>query len=203
MIGAALLYIYGTEIIIKEALLNRLNSRDQVGLSDLQRLEGLDSILTAIERWFEVFDAVPLSDWIGTTFSIFAQFSHCIIILSKLTNLDEPGWDTDEVRRRADLLDILERLARRLDSIPRSLGLVDAIGTGESGIFFKSSRLIRGMKACFLAEMASTPSQKNVQFVGNHHRADFVSESSVPDDLVMQLANDPWLMDIFVSSWEV
>lgn len=145
---------------------------------------------------------MPLIDWIGTTFSIFAQFSHCIILLFKLTTLDEPGWDTGEARKRADLLDILERLAQRLDSIPRLLELVDAVDTGESGLFFKSSRLIRGMKASFLAEMALTPLQTDVQLNGNPNTAEFIGESSVPDDIVMHFADDPLLTDILVSSWD-
>jgi hypothetical protein len=139
---------------------------------------------------------VPLVDWIGTTFSIFAQFSHCIILLFKLTTLEEPGWDTNEVKKRADLLNILEGLAQRLDSIPRLLGLVDAVGTGESGLFFKSSRLIRGIRASFLAEMAPTPLQTDVQPNGNPDTAEFIGESLVPDDIAMHLADDPWLTDI-------
>ena len=198
-----MLYLYSTEITIKETLLNSPRVQDQTGLSQLQRLEGLNSILTAIERWFEVFYEMPLTDWIGVTCVIFSQLGHCIMLLFKLTTLDEPGWDTDEVKKRADLVDMLERIAIRFDDIPSALGVADADSTGETGLFFKSSRLIRGLRALFLAELGTTSLQTNVQSNGSSVMAEFTGVSSVADDLAMNFADDPWLADIFESWWEL
>jgi hypothetical protein len=72
------LSLYGTEIIGKEPLLYKPQVRDQI---DLRRLDGLDSLLTAIERWYEEFYQVPLVDWIGVSFEVFAQFWNCLTLL--------------------------------------------------------------------------------------------------------------------------
>jgi hypothetical protein len=180
------------EVVVKEALLKRPKIRDQTGLSDLQRLEGLNSILTAIERWIEVFFDVPLADWIGITYAILAQFSHCAILLFKLMSLDEPYWDRAVVMDRASLLDILERLAQRLDSIPPLLGLVDSDDPEETGIFFKSSRLIRALKTSFSTGLAQNQSQKEVHPSFDLDTHDYIGESFTQTDIQMAFADDPW-----------
>jgi hypothetical protein len=192
--------MYGMEIVVKEALLKRPKVRDQTGLSDLQRLDGLDSILTAIERWIEVFFDVPLIDWIGTTYAILAQFSHCIILLFKLTSLEDSDWDRTDVMKRANLLDILERLAQRFDSIPPLLGLVDSHVPEDTGIFFKSSRLIRALKNTFLAELAQNSLEIDVRPSFDLETPDIMKESFSQDDIDMLFGGDPlWNELLFVS----
>jgi hypothetical protein len=179
--------LYGTEIIGKESLLYRPKAQDK---TDLRRLEGLDSLLTAIERWFEVFHELPLVDWIGIPFGIWTQFSQCLTLLFRLTTLDEPGWDTEEVRKRADVLDILEGLSQGSERLAESVGMVDA--TGESGVFFKAPPLIRGMRAKFAAEMTSATSQMG----------DSTNAIENPGDFAMCFADDPWLAEMFASLQE-
>jgi hypothetical protein len=130
--------LYGTEIVSKESLLYSPKIQDQ---TDLRRLEGLESLLTAIARWFEVFDELSLLDWMGIPFSIWAQFSQCLTILFRLSTLNERGWDTAEVRKRADALDIMERLTMGSE---RLTDLVDLVDMGETSVFFKALPLYLG-----------------------------------------------------------
>jgi hypothetical protein len=197
-IGSALLCIYGMEIIVKEALLKRPKIRDQTGLSDLQRLEGLNSILGAIERWIEVFFDVPLIDWIGTTYAILAQFSHCTILLFKLTSLDEAYWDRANVMNRANLLEILERLAQRLDSIPPLLGLVDSDNPDQTGIFFKSSHMIRALKTTFSTGLAQNASQKDVHPNFDLDTPNYTGDSFSQGDIEMVFGDDPWWNELLL-----
>jgi hypothetical protein len=182
----------GMEVVVKEALLKRPKVSDQTGLSDLQRLEDLDSILRAVERWIEVFFDVPLINWIGTTYAMFAQFSHCIVLLFKLTSLDEPDWDGTDVKKRADLMEILDRMASRFDSIPSFLGLVDAEDPEETGIFFKSSGLIRALKATFSIELSQNQLQMEVQPNLGVESPETITESFAGGDVEMFLGDDPW-----------
>jgi hypothetical protein len=197
-LGSILLFLYTAEISVKEALFNRPKLQDQTGLSNLQRLEGLESILTAIEKWLEVMYKVPPSDWIGITFSVFIQFGHCLMLLFKLGSIDEPGWDTSELTRRANLLDIVEFFAQRLDDIPKLLGMVDAASAGDSGLFFKSPKLLRGIKALFASKM-----QADGQLPRTSDNAGSDGGFSLPDDIAMELAEDPWIPDLFSSWWEL
>lgn len=190
--------MYAAEISVKDALFNRPRVQDPTGLSSLQRLEGLESILTAIEKWLELIYKIPKSDWIGITFSVFIEFGHCLMLLFKLGSIDEPGWDTSEVTRRANLLDIVDFFAQRLDDIPKLIGMVDAASVGDSGLFFKSPKLLRGIKALFASKM-----QADGQVPGSSDNAWSDGGMSLPDDIVMELAEDPWIPDLFSSWWEL
>jgi hypothetical protein len=101
-------------------------------------------------RWFEVFHELPLLDWIGIPFSIWTQFSQCLKILFRLSTLNERGWDTAEVRKRADALDIMERLTMGSE---RLTDLVDLVDMGETSVFFKALPLLRALRAKFAGDM--------------------------------------------------
>jgi hypothetical protein len=149
--------------------------------TDLRGLEGLDSLLTAIERWFEVFHKLPLVDWIGIPFSVWSQLSQCLTILFRLSTLNERGWGTAEVRKRADVLDIIEGLAKGSERLAE---LVDLVDTRGSSVFFKVPPLLRGLRAKFAAEMGLQS--------GDSH-----TTVEVSDDFAMCFADDPWLMEMF------
>jgi hypothetical protein len=192
-----MLCVYSTEIIATEALLQRSKVRDQTSLPDhLQRLEALDSILAAIKRWIDVFFDVPLVGWIGCTFANLAQLSHCIMLLYKLMSLDDPDLDKNEMKKQVDVLDILERLAQRLDSTTTLLGLVDDEDPEQSGLFFKTSRLLRALKATFSVELGQENLQTDVQHSDNIDPADFAGELFVQDDVTMCFAEDPWWTEL-------
>jgi hypothetical protein len=89
-----------------------------------------------IEQWFEVFDQLPLVDWIDVPYIVFDQLLHSLLLLFKLTILEEPSWDTEDVKKRANLLDIQDdNIAPNFGKLPQALGLVDAVGAGHFGKF--------------------------------------------------------------------
>ncbi|KAI0123777.1 hypothetical protein BJ170DRAFT_598978 [Xylariales sp. AK1849] len=195
-----------TELTIQESLLNQPRAQTQTGLSHIRRLQDLDSVLTSVERWLTVFFEMNLNDWVGVNVDNFTQFTHCLVVLFKLTLLDERGWDLEEVKRRADVFDILDRSCEIADRVPGALGMVDADGP-RRGLFFKITHIFQAIKALFLAEMARQRPTGTLQTPagtgGSGNAAQFVGEASVPDDLFLNLSDEPWLSDIFDSSWEL
>jgi hypothetical protein len=192
----ALLSLHGTEVIGKESLLYRPKLQEQ---TDLQRLDGFDSLLTTIETWFTTFAQIPLSNFIGIPYNIHTQFSHCMKILFKLTTLNEPGWETTEVRKRIDIITVLEDVAEKFERLPHAMGLegafdlVDAVMMEESGIFFRAAPpLIRSMRAKFAAELSRHDLQSN----------DIANLIDGQEDAEMDFANDPWLTQLFESLHE-
>lgn len=181
-----LLSLYSTEIIGKEPLLHNPHSRDQV---DLRRLDGLDSLVTAIERWYGEFCKISLVDWVGISFEVFTQFWNCITLLFKLSTLEEPGWDTEEVRRRVDVLHILEDFALGFEKLPEVMGLVNDTGKGEIGSIFRAAPHIRATKAKFMADMTPATLQSDAEIGAVDFREDFE----------MCFDNDPWLGEMFDS----
>ncbi|KAI0121427.1 hypothetical protein F4776DRAFT_630812 [Hypoxylon sp. NC0597] len=145
-------YLLYTELKIRESLLGRPSPPDQAGLSNFQRLRDLESVLNIVERWLAAYSEMPLSDWVGISVDIFTQFMQYFVVLFKLSILDEPGWDLQEVRRRANIFEILDRACDNIDRVPVITGMVDAEGP-RSGLFFKMNCVLRDVKALFLAEM--------------------------------------------------
>ena len=135
--------------------------------------------MASLEMWFELFFEVPLPDWIGITFEKYAQFWHCLTLVFKLSTLDEQGWDTEEARRRIDLLDILERFSQNFERLPETLGLVDDVDPQQWAGIFRTPPVIQATKANFAAKL--------------------FSPAVLSDDLALCFADDPWMMELFDS----
>lgn len=111
-------------------------------------------------------------------------------MLFKLATLDEPGWDLEEVRRRADVFAILDRFYEFTEGVPAALGIVDAEGP-RKGLFFKVKDVIRAIKALFLAELPpNAPQGAAAAFPTPDSGADGNEMSGAPE-----FALDPSLMD--------
>ncbi|KAH6653094.1 hypothetical protein BKA67DRAFT_568558 [Truncatella angustata] len=215
--SSAQYYLYSAELKIRESILTRLASHQDTSLSGFHRLQDLDSLLTCVERWLAVWFEMPLVDWLGITVDTFAQSTHCLIVLFKLTTLSEPGWDTDEVRRRADVLAALDRSCETVELVPAAVGMVDADqGSPRRGLFFKTTYLLRSIKALILAEMTpdvlsgAALQSPGVGVVIDEYSAKGSSavhygaeEVPIPDELVLSLSDEPWLSDIWSSPWDL
>lgn len=149
---------------------------------------------------------MPLKQAIGIDVDTFSQFTHNLAVLCRLLTLEEPGWDREEVRRRADVSDILDRLCGKLSQIPSALGMVDADGP-RSGLFFKSAQLFKAMKALFLREVdpgAVPGGARATESGSNLDDGPGAGELSYMDESVFELSNEPWLTDFLGvgSTWD-
>lgn len=142
---------------------------------------------------------MPLIDWVGITVDIFAQFTQALVALFKITTLQEHGWDLAEVRRRADVFSILDSSSDSVNRVPAALGMVDAEGP-RSGLFFKTSYLLRAIKTLFLTEMpqALRPDSLQSQIgAGDGSNLHGDAEDAQPSDrFLCNLVHEPWLPDI-------
>lgn len=132
----------------------------------------------------------------------FSQLTHSLVVLFRLTTHDEDGWDQDEVRRRANVLTILDQACDVVESIPPALGIVDAEGP-RSGLFFKTTYLFRAIKTLFMREMGSKAVAEGLSLVVpdittgvDASSMEALKEPALADDFVMTLSNEPWLADL-------
>lgn len=187
-----------------EALVSRPPAQDALGTGQLQRLRDLDSTLSSIEHWVEAFFALPIPNWLAITVSMFSQFTHCLVVLFKLTILDEPGWDLAEVQRRADVFNIIDRVCSIIQPLRSTLGLVDAPGPRRS-LFFKSDALFHAMRKFLQAEMAQKRSSAVPPSLESENGAGYsqgFETAAVPDEFLMSLSDEPWVSDILAFSWD-
>ncbi|KAK7959619.1 uncharacterized protein PG986_004473 [Apiospora aurea] len=180
-----------------------LNHTPQTVATQSQRLQDLDSLLNCAASWLVAWLEMPVVDWLGITVDTFAQFTHCIIVLFKLTILNEPGWDAEEVRRRIDVFATLDRCCEIVESVPTAVGMIDIEGGSRRGLFFKTSHLSRAIKALIMAEMTpdalasttdtvQTPPHSDATKEYNRFRGvDFEQELLIHDDAMLNLSGEP------------
>ncbi|KAK8062461.1 hypothetical protein PG997_014558 [Apiospora hydei] len=205
-------YLYNAELKVRESILARLNHQQEPGPTQFRTLQDLDSLLTCAESWLKVWLEMPLMDWLGITVDTFAQFTHFVIVLFKLTILDEPGWDMEEVRRRADVFAILDRSCEIVDNIPTAVGMKDIEEGSRRGLFFKTADLFRAIKALIMAEMGpdvlgnagllQPPHSNAAKDYGIAGSIEFDQEYPSWDGAMLNISDDPWLLDIWGSSWD-
>ncbi|KAI1734295.1 hypothetical protein F4680DRAFT_438896 [Xylaria scruposa] len=192
-------YINSAKLTIQASVISRPIAQDYASFAQLQRLRDADATLTTIESWLTIFFEMPLFNWIGISVDVFAHFTHCLVILFKLTTLERPGWDLEEVMRRANVFEILDRAAETVDRVPTTLGIMDAEGP-RRGLLFKTSYLFRAIKALFLAEMGPQKQQQQQPSLSTAQdgSVDFGDEQYVPDEFLTSLWEEPWFSDIMM-----
>lgn len=196
--GAAQFYINSTKLTIQASVLSRPIAQDHGYVAQLRRSRDAEATLNTIESWLATFFEMPECVWIGISVDIFAQFMHCLVVLFKLTTLETLGWDLEEVRRRADVFEILDRAAETVDRVPARLGIMDARGP-RRGLLFKTSYLFRAIKALFMAEMGPRKQQQQQQqslLAAQDGSVGSGGDGYVSDEFLMSLWDEPWFSDI-------
>ena len=197
--GSVQFYQCMVEISVHEYRWSRPKDPDPTGTSQIQLLGDLETLLGSTTRAIELMMNMPMKEWLGITTDVFVQFMHCIVVLFKLTILDEPGWAFEEVKRRADVFAVLDQLTEAMQSATTVLGIEVPDGD-QRGINFKTVHLLRSLKALFLTEAPSEMLFRSKP-TGDSGAADAVSaaianESEIPDDFWLGLLDEPWLSDM-------
>ena len=213
VLACALMYVYGTELTIRDQFLGTVKSAGPSSLGQFQRLEELEQTLICIENWLGVFRGIPIDGWVGISVDSFSQFTHCLSVLFRLTTLEDPDWDNEDVRRRADILGLLDYYAVTLDQVHKVTGMVDAPGP-RSGMFFKTSYLMKALKKLFVKELDPNYEEKEqaagkqpvdeLMKQGDLHTAPDINmeEPSFTQEFLSGLAEEPWISDVFGTTWD-
>jgi hypothetical protein len=186
------MYIVTTELTINEAAQQKPVTT--AGVPDLQRMECLYRCLGNIQDWFSIFFGLPASSYIGITFAMFSQLSYCLTSLLRLTKLEDPAWDRGEVKRIADVFEILGHIARKFEQVPGSVGLI--VDRSEDDIFTRASRTMKELRSTWEAETAAN--QLSSLAGGQGQESSYIVGDALPEDLALGFVDDRWLADIFV-----
>ncbi|KAI1827783.1 hypothetical protein F4861DRAFT_288786 [Xylaria intraflava] len=196
-------YLYNARLTINAYAIGRPITLAMTDISYntvyFRRLRHLDLTLAAVESWLTTaFPEMPLTNWIGMTVDIIAQFMQCVVVLFKLTTLHERNWDPEEVKKRLNVFDILDHASEVISRVPGAWGIVDADGP-RRGLLFKTSHLLQAIKTLFMKEMASQsedwqPPQNDGSGFQNGLAGSI--DAPIEDEFLMSLWDEPWVSDI-------
>ncbi|KAK1993065.1 hypothetical protein LX36DRAFT_268945 [Colletotrichum falcatum] len=135
--------LHTTELSIQEVALSA-HMGAPAHLPDVARLDILYACLHAVKAWFDHFFTLDPASYFHMAFLAFAQLTHCVVALYRLSVLEDPVWDRAGVRSTVDLIATLDEIARRFTLVCGDAGLRDDTGEGTS--FDKAVKTIRGLK---------------------------------------------------------
>ncbi|KAI1762953.1 putative C6 transcription factor [Hypoxylon sp. FL1150] len=132
-----------------EPLLATPGSSPSSNSTGFERLECLWRSVNAIKSWLDIFYTLPPPTVSGCPFPLRAQLARCLVVLFRLSTLEDPAWDRQAVRGTVDLLLVLDQIATKLDIASRESG--EQSGDEIFAQFSKAMRTFRAWAATKIA----------------------------------------------------
>lgn len=147
LVGILIAHMHYIELCINETL-HTANSNEPLlatpgnssstNMTGFERLECLWRSVNAIKSWLDIFFTLPPITLSGLSFLLRAQLARCLVVLYRLSTLEDPSWDRQAVRSTVDLILVLDRVADKLDIASREIG-----EQSSDEIFAQFSRVMR------------------------------------------------------------
>ncbi|KAJ6779642.1 hypothetical protein PWT90_05762 [Aphanocladium album] len=175
--------LYYTELgILSLALSDKSHKPGQ----ELHRLEAQHECLKIIKVALDSFFSMPLAEYAGISFPFFTHLARYILVLYKLSTVEEPSLDGNLVRSSVDVLQVMERLigniqqARSMDGESSAGGLLD-----------KSLKIFTSVRQWCAAKLVEDGRPADTSNIHN------ISYANSPSDLDFFPFEDVWLKDNF------
>ncbi|KAL4950410.1 hypothetical protein BDW69DRAFT_187386 [Aspergillus filifer] len=133
-------YHYSTLIFHENALTNVPAGSESLTYQQLDHHYGC---LNGAQSWCDVFFTISPADYLGFSFSIFAQMVHTLVVIYQLSTFENELWDTAAVRERVDVLAILDILIKNMGQVAATVGLEGGL---ESDVFSVIAKMYRSVQ---------------------------------------------------------
>lgn len=175
---------------------------------DVPRLQILHTCLQNIKLSITTVLSFEPSEYVGFPFSLLGHISHSIQTLYRLSVLKEPDWDRAAVRREADIIAILLKLADKMGQVPAAAGLIADPATPYGDMFTKGAGTLKATAAIWGSALPAIGDVGETADASTAHFGQTVSMVTGMNEvltdttpLMIDPINDPWLTDLF-TSWE-
>ncbi|KAK4580131.1 hypothetical protein LTR86_000334 [Recurvomyces mirabilis] len=137
------------EILVWELSLNELQESTTKPLRS--HIDDLYRCIDAIKRFADVYFSIPANDYLILPFSVFGQFAHAFIILTKIASLEIEGWDIKTLHLSLDFAQVIEQAAVLFDASCKSAPDGQQV---NNDCFGKWAHRIRWMKQVYEAKFS-------------------------------------------------
>lgn len=186
-----LLHLHSTELAINQIVLYRTPI-----MTNDPGSEHLDCLYTCIDNikaWFDVFFSIPPISYIGFPFSIFSQLMRCLVILYRLSTLDDPAWDKRGARKTADPLPILDQVISKIEQVTTAAGL-DNTGSVEGDVFVRSARMLRNMRPRWEEKLGPEPDMTSALPISQN-----INDMTLLEPFQLDFVDNEWLTDFMLA----
>lgn len=170
-----------TEISIWELSLTELVEDKRKPLS--QFLDDLFRCVRSINEFLDIYFTIPSSAYLLVPFTVFGQFAHAFIVLTKLASLEIEGWGQDALDEQLDFRQIIDKAAHFFDESVKSAPDGYPVNNGSLG---KWAGRVRWMKHIWEAKFRDDNSASNVLERGqqsSERQGEYLGQPTPPDDL--------------------
>ncbi|PYI00265.1 Zn(II)2Cys6 transcription factor [Aspergillus sclerotiicarbonarius CBS 121057] len=186
-----LLHHYNTSLTLHESALTKgaIASMSNVTFEHLDYLYGC---LDATKSWFDIFLSISPMDYFGFPFAIFSQMVQNLATLYQLSTLESPLWDTANVRRTADVLQILDTIVANMGQVA---ALNSLVGDPGGDIFSTIAQTYHAVRVGWETRLESDPGSNATNLVPSL----LVPSLPVPDplaDAFPPMDDNDWLSDM-------
>lgn len=187
-----LLHHYNTSLSLYESALPKGAISSIVNVT-YEHLDYLYGCLDATKSWFDVFLSIPPGEYIGFPFAVFAQMVQNLATLFQLSTLESPLWDTTNVRRTADILQILDTIVSNM-SLVATLNCLD--GGPGADIFSTIAQTYHAVRVGWETRLFTNPIGSSVVDsvppILNQTLPDIIT---TPADPLLLIGDNDWLTD--------
>jgi len=163
--------------------------------SEFSRLDYLSACVPSIKSWFQTFFAIPPTSYLSLAFPVFTQLTHSIVILYKLSVLDDPAWDRGLVRETVDIFLILEQL---IGNFQLMAGTTDSTEEPAAHVFAKLAYLFDSVRTWLKNKPIPSRVHENSASSANSHtnNGDGAGEVALQDGELMDMMDDAWMSEV-------
>lgn len=184
-------HLWTTELRVNEIALSHMPLFTD--RSSFKQVEHLYACVESIKSWFNVFFTIPITDYMGFSFSILSQLVHCLVTLYKLSTIDDSAWDKNGVRETADLLLIMDQV---IDNMEQAATSLDNNDSPEGDAFSRTAKKYRSIRLEWEAKLRR-PDDHTVSTISNLQIA---NETPLPEEFLMEFPDNDWMMDYLLAS---
>jgi hypothetical protein len=123
---------------------------------DFERLELLHACLQSLKRFFDVFDAMPVSQYHCIPAPLYTNLTHSHIALQVLSCFKHPDWNLEYSRQTLDFSSVILSFADRLEAAAIALGLDEYLPDGRD-ILSSCAKKGRAVEEYCRVRMTSKP----------------------------------------------
>ncbi|KAJ4245042.1 hypothetical protein NW762_014251 [Fusarium torreyae] len=195
------LYMSHTEMMIRKSVITKPDQKIDMAAEKVKNLQRLEQTLESAEEWLGLLFNMPDDEMLGINVDFCSHFMQTLVVLFRLNTHDEAGWSKEEIRKRADVIQIIDRCCIRINGLAAYVEVEESLGPYK-GLLSFTTDLLKAIRTLFSREIKS-------QAVADREPEAFqvsdleMTEQDInfSEEFLASVCEEPWFVDMFDAPW--